>query len=112
MQGVRRQPFAAERRDRALIAFAALTVARAGALASFRLGHVDLAGADQRNRVQPEPARGDGRELGVQVGGGGEDAAHDVLGRKGVSLHHGTNQLLGALEDRVGVVRVDGYCAA
>lgn len=32
-----------ERRDRALIAFAALTVARAGALASFRLGHVDLA---------------------------------------------------------------------
>lgn len=33
-----------ERRDRALIAFAALTVARAGALASFRLGHVDLTG--------------------------------------------------------------------
>jgi integrase len=32
-----------ERRDRALIAFAALTVARAGALASFRLGHVNLA---------------------------------------------------------------------
>ena len=33
-----------ERRDRALIAFAALTGARANALASFRLGHVDLAG--------------------------------------------------------------------
>ena len=33
-----------ERRDRALIAFAAMTVARAGALSSFRLGHVDLAG--------------------------------------------------------------------
>lgn len=33
-----------ERRDRALIAFAALTGARVGALASFRLGHVDLAG--------------------------------------------------------------------
>ncbi len=32
-----------ERRDRALIAFAALTGARVGALASFRLGHVDLA---------------------------------------------------------------------
>jgi len=32
-----------DRRDRALIAFAALTVARVGALASFRLGHVDLA---------------------------------------------------------------------
>lgn len=30
-----------ERRDRALIAFTALTVARVGALASFRLGHVD-----------------------------------------------------------------------
>ena len=33
-----------ERRDRALIAFAALTVARVGALASFRLGNIDLAG--------------------------------------------------------------------
>ena len=32
------------RRDRALVAFAALTGARVGALASFRLGHVDLAG--------------------------------------------------------------------
>lgn len=32
-----------ERRDRALIDFAALTGARAGALASFRLGHVNLA---------------------------------------------------------------------
>ena len=32
------------RRDRALIAFAALTGARVAALASFRLGHVDLAG--------------------------------------------------------------------
>lgn len=31
-----------ERRDRALIAFAAITGARANALASFRLGHVDL----------------------------------------------------------------------
>jgi len=31
-----------ERRDRALIAFAALTGARVGALASFRLGHVDI----------------------------------------------------------------------
>lgn len=33
-----------ERRDRALIAFAALTGARVAALGSFRLGHVDLAG--------------------------------------------------------------------
>jgi integrase len=33
-----------ERRDRALVAFAALTGARVGALASFRMGHVDLAG--------------------------------------------------------------------
>lgn len=33
-----------ERRDRALIAFAMLTGARIGALASFRLGHVDVAG--------------------------------------------------------------------
>lgn len=31
-----------ERRDRALVAFAALTGARVGALASFRLGHVNL----------------------------------------------------------------------
>lgn len=35
---------ALERRDRALIAFAAITGARANALASFRLGHVDMAG--------------------------------------------------------------------
>ena len=33
-----------ERRDRALMAFAMLTGARVGALASFQLGHVDLAG--------------------------------------------------------------------
>ncbi|WP_294122553.1 site-specific integrase, partial [Sphingomonas sp.] len=33
-----------ERRDRALIAFVALTGARVAALATFRLGHVDLAG--------------------------------------------------------------------
>ena len=33
-----------ERRDRALIAFAALTGARVAALVSFQLGHVDLAG--------------------------------------------------------------------
>lgn len=32
-----------ERRDRALLAFAALTVARVGALASIRLGHVNVA---------------------------------------------------------------------
>ncbi|EYD76117.1 Site-specific recombinase XerC [Rubellimicrobium mesophilum DSM 19309] len=35
---------ALERRDRALIAFAIVTGARIGALASFRLGHVDVAG--------------------------------------------------------------------
>ena len=33
-----------ERRDRALFSFAILTGARVGALASFRLGHVDMAG--------------------------------------------------------------------
>jgi integrase len=33
-----------DRRDRAVIAFAAATAARVSALASFRLGHVDLAG--------------------------------------------------------------------
>ena len=33
-----------ERRDRALVAFTAITGARVGALASFRLGHVDLEG--------------------------------------------------------------------
>jgi site-specific recombinase XerC len=34
-----------ERRDRALIAFAAMTGARVNALASFQLGHVNLAEA-------------------------------------------------------------------
>ncbi len=46
-----------ERRDRALIAFAAITGARVGALASFRLGHVDLAGGfveqDARTAIGP-----------------------------------------------------------
>ena len=42
-----------ERRDRALVAFAALTGARANALASFHLGHVDLSGGfvDQDARI-------------------------------------------------------------
>lgn len=35
---------ALQRRDRALVAFTALTAARVGALASFQFGHVDLAG--------------------------------------------------------------------
>ena len=38
-----RNPTVLERRDRALIAFAALTGARVNALASFQLGHVDVA---------------------------------------------------------------------
>ena len=42
-----------ERRDRALVALATLTGARAGALASFRFGHVNLAEGfvDQEGRV-------------------------------------------------------------
>jgi integrase len=42
-----------QRRDRALVAFASLTVARVSALASFRLRHVDMAGGyvDQDARV-------------------------------------------------------------
>ena len=42
--GVMPSTTALERRDRALIAFAAITGARVNALTSFRLGHVDLAG--------------------------------------------------------------------
>ena len=47
-----------ERRDRALIAFAALTVARAGALASFRLGHVDLAAGLVEHDARTKEFRG------------------------------------------------------
>src|SRR5688500_14313480 len=35
--------------------------------------HVDLAGAEQRDRAQAHPARRDGGELGVQVVRAGED---------------------------------------
>src|SRR6266550_1240697 len=41
-------------------------------------GH--LAGTQQRHAVEAEAAGGDGREVGVEVVGEGEDAADDVVG--------------------------------
>lgn len=63
-----------ERRDRALIAFAMLTVARVGALASFRLGHVDVAGGfvDQDARVVRTKAAKTFRTYFMQVDEGAE----------------------------------------
>jgi hypothetical protein len=43
-------------------------------------GHRHLPRAQQRHAVEPELARGDRRELGVEVVGEGEDAADDVVG--------------------------------
>ena len=91
---------ALERRDRALVAFAMLTGARVGALASFRLGHVDMAEASSsrtRARCGPSPRRpsaptscrsdderaGDRRRLG-----GGADAGSPLgAGRPAVPGH-------------------------
>src|SRR5689334_8404931 len=73
--------------------------------------HLHLARADQRHLAQPDPPRGHRGELGVQVGGAGEDAAHQVVHLQLVALEHLRDQLLGGLEDHVGVVRVDGRCA-
>ncbi len=62
---------AIERRDRALIAFTALTVARVGALASFQLGHVDLVGGfvDQDARVVKTKFAKSFRTFFMPVGG-------------------------------------------
>src|SRR4051812_13510299 len=45
-----------------------------------RTRDLDFLGAEKGHLVEPEVARRDSRELGVQVGGGGEDAAHHLLG--------------------------------
>jgi integrase len=75
------------RRDRALIAFSMITCARIGALASFRLGHVDVAGGfvDQDARtVRPfdvgapcHVTQRDAGNVGVVVDESGPRSCHD-----------------------------------
>jgi hypothetical protein len=72
-----------------------------------RARHRDLARAQQRHAVEAEGARGDGGELGVEVVGGREDAADDVLGRERVALHDRAHQLGGGVEDVLSVVAID-----
>jgi integrase len=60
-----------ERRDRAVVALAALTGARIGALASFRLGHVNIAGGfvEQDARVVQTKAAKTFRTYFLPIGG-------------------------------------------
>jgi hypothetical protein len=69
-----------------------------------RARHGDLAGAQQRHALEAERTRGDRGKLGVEVVGGGEDAADDVLGVELVALHDRRHQLGRGFQDVLGVV--------
>src|SRR4051794_6160321 len=58
-----------------------------------RARHLDLLGAEQRHAIEPEVAGRDRGELRIQVGGGREDAAHDLVRDQLVSLHQLRHQL-------------------
>ena len=75
-------------------------------------GDRDLARAQQRHAAQAHLARGDGRELGVEVGREREDAAHDRVGVEPVALEQLAHQLLGGVQDRLRLVGVDRGGAA
>src|SRR5919199_2349618 len=77
-----------------------------------RARHRDLARAEQRHAVEADVARRDRGELGVEVGGEREDAAHDVLGREGVALDDLVHEPLGGREDGLAVVALDAGGAA
>src|SRR3954447_19599359 len=77
-----------------------------------RARHRHLARAQQRHAIEPELARGDRGELGVEVVREREDAAHDVGRAEAVAVHDLPHQRLGGVEDRVGLVAVDRGGAA
>ena len=62
-------------------------------------GDVDLAHAQERHALEAHVARGDGRELGVEVVGHREDAVDDVVGVSVVAVEHLAHELLGRVED-------------
>ena len=72
--------------------------------ARHRAGDRDLPRAEQRHRVEAEVAGGDGGELGVEVVGGGEQAADHRLGAQVVAVDQLAHQLLGCGKDRPGLV--------
>src|SRR3954470_7749186 len=73
-----------------------------------RAGDRHLAGAQQRHAVEAQAAGGDGREVGVEVVGEGEDAADDVVGPDLVAGHDLAHELLRSVEDGGRLVDVDG----
>ena len=75
-------------------------------------GTGDLARAQQRHAVEAQAAGGNGREVGVEVVGQGEDAADDVVGADLVAGHDLAHELLGGVEDGGRLVDVDGGGAA
>jgi len=77
-----------------------------------RLRHGDLARAQKRHAVEAELPRGDGRELGVEIVGDREEAAHHRRGRELVAPHDLLEQLAGASPDLLGRVLIDRDGAA
>ncbi len=77
-----------------------------------RLRDGDLLRAQQRHAVEADRAGGDGGELGVEVAGGGEDAADDVLRLERVAPHDLAHQLGRRVENVLGVVELDADSAA
>ena len=74
-------------------------------------GHRDFGGVQQRDDVPAVAGRAGGKG-GVEVAGHGEKGAHDVVGVEPVGLDQRAQQLVGRLEDLLGVVGFDGGGAA
>ena len=75
-------------------------------------GHRYLLGAEQRDGAQADPPRRHGRELGVEVRRGREDAADHALGLQAVAGDDLAHEPLGRGEDVSGIVAIDGDRAA
>ena len=76
-----------------------------------RPGHGDLARAQQRHPIEPQPPCGDGGKLGVEIVGQREDAAHHHVGRQRVARHQLAHQKICCIEDRARVVGLDAIGA-
>src|SRR5918996_6238958 len=70
--------------------------------------HVDLSCAQKRDVRHPDLAGRRRGKLGVQVGSGGEDHAHDDVRVDIVTTEHLPQQLRGRLDDGAGIVGLRG----